>query len=164
MVRRHRLYGYLPAALAVLALSFASFLFPATVRASSGDADLMALPYSEGFAADPDSDNPAFDAIAYVVQRAGRLRTTDGRSLLPAGTTVDRVQWVEGIAHIDLTWPAGFDGTRRRERIRSGLGNRIGCQRYTVLARLGLQLDQQLPSAQWERPGNLRLADGSRAG
>jgi len=111
MVRRHRLYGYSPAALAVLALSFASFLSPATVRASSGDADLMALPYSEGFAADPDSDNPAFDAIAYVVQRAGRLRTADGRSLLPAGTTVDRVQWVEGIAHIDLTWPAGFDAS-----------------------------------------------------
>lgn len=41
-----------------------------------------------------------------ALQRAGRPDPQSGETLLPAGTCMDRFEWVNGQAHIDLTFPA----------------------------------------------------------
>jgi len=99
---------------------------PYALRASGDDAEFLSLPYLEGFAADPASEHPALDALAYAVERAGWLAVPGGRILLPAGTTVDGVTWLDGVAHVDLIWPAGFDpepwGPMKVETIYTVLG------------------------------------------
>ena len=98
MVRRFLPSDYRAAALCVLNFALVVLLGSTTALASYDDAE-----------SDSASDNPAFDAVTYVVEQADVLSTDDGSPLLPADTTVDRVEWVDDIAHIELTWPSGFD-------------------------------------------------------
>ncbi|MDM8007052.1 MAG: fibronectin type III domain-containing protein [Phycisphaerae bacterium] len=44
--------------------------------------------------------------LAVAVQEAGAPDPQSGESLLPAGTSLDRFEWVNDQAHIDLTFPA----------------------------------------------------------
>ncbi len=51
----------------------------------------------------------AAEAIALIVARASELQNEAGQWLLPPGTSVDRVQWVDSVVEIDLTVPATSD-------------------------------------------------------
>ncbi|HPD29263.1 MAG TPA: fibronectin type III domain-containing protein [Phycisphaerae bacterium] len=44
--------------------------------------------------------------LAVAVERAGAPDPQSGESLLPAGTGLDRFEWVDDRAHVDLTFPA----------------------------------------------------------
>ncbi|MFH0979940.1 MAG: N-acetylmuramoyl-L-alanine amidase [Planctomycetota bacterium] len=57
-------------------------------------------------------DPDAAEAIQHVLAQAAWVATEDGQPLIPAGTTVDRVEWDAHVVLIDLTLPDGWAGWR----------------------------------------------------
>ncbi len=82
--------------------------------AQEADQAFLDLPYAAGFveeAARADGIDPAAVRLAHVVRNAASMATSDGRLLLPAGTTFDALDFDDrGVAHVRLTFPADAAG------------------------------------------------------
>ena len=61
---------------------------------------VAAIAVSSGLA-----DRGGDDRLAVTTERIGALQRADGAPLLPVGATVDRMEWVGHMVHVDLTVP-----------------------------------------------------------
>jgi hypothetical protein len=92
--------------LALVLCSGLMFMSTRTASGHTGDPEIeQALSSAYGGERLPVGSPSAAEAIDAIVGRAAEVPAEAAPWLLPPGTTVDRVQWVENVLEIDLTMP-----------------------------------------------------------